>query len=217
MRLLWQLSAPSSADREKGDGTLSTCKYYVDIVFKIILIRHLSASMIIAVNDYYWNDVINVKDGKFQKRSATLVGGQAKNVFPAKEENFPGIIEFNSFFQNPLNKFCLQAFLKSHFALKCKQLNLRFIYHKKNNWQHIPSSLLKGSIGKLCYFHLEAYTAILFLYSRIREYDQTTPVLIDLEDTDVVVMCAYATSVINGKLAIRRKRSNFSAKKLRSK
>ena len=119
-----------------------------------------------------------------------------------KGKKFPGIKEFDSFFQNPLNKFSLQVFLKSHFPLKCKQLNLRFIYHKKNNCQHISSSLLKGSIEKFCCFHLEAYTAILFLYSRIREYGQTTPVLIDSEDTDVVVICAYATSIINSELAI---------------
>ena len=81
----------------------------------------------------------------------------------------------------------------------------------------ISSSLLKSSVEKFCCFHLEADTAMLFLYSRIREYDQTKPVLIDSEDTDVVVMCAYAASIINGELAIRRKRNNFSAKELCSK
>ena len=62
--------------------------------------------MIIAVNDYYENDVINVKDGDCQKCSADYVGGQTKNVFPEKERHFLGIKEFNSFFpesteQNP--------------------------------------------------------------------------------------------------------------------
>ena len=50
---------------------------------------------------------------------------------------------------------------------------------------------------------------MLFLYSRIRGFDQTTPVLIDSEDTDVVVIHAYAASIINGKLAIRQIRNNF--------
>ena len=58
---------------------------------------------------------------------------------------------------------------------------------------------------------------MLLLHSRIREHDQTTPVLIDSEDTDVVVMCVYALSIINGELAIRRKRNNFGAKDLISK
>ena len=58
---------------------------------------------------------------------------------------------------------------------------------------------------------------MLFLFSRIRKNGKTTPVLIDSEDTDVVVMCAYAAAIISGELAIRRKRNNFSAKELCSK
>ena len=58
---------------------------------------------------------------------------------------------------------------------------------------------------------------MLFLFFRIRKNGKTTPVLIDSEDTDVVVMCAYAAAIISGELAIRRKRNNFSAKELCSK
>ena len=106
MGLLWRLSSPSSADREKSDGIVYTWKDYGDKVYEIILTRYPSASMIIAVNDYYENDVINVKDGDCQKCSADYVGGQTKNVFPEKERHFLGIKEFNSFFpesteQNP--------------------------------------------------------------------------------------------------------------------
>ena len=57
----------------------------------------------------------------------------------------------------------------------------------------------------VCHLHFEADTAMLFLYSRIKKYNQSTPVLIDSEDTDIVVLCAYAASIINGELAIRRK------------
>ena len=117
--LLWRLSAPSLADREKGDGQ-STHGKTMRKVSEIILTRHPSVSMIIAVNDYYGNDVINIKVDECQKRSAAYVGGQTKNVFPAKERHFPHIKEFKSFFLNPLNKISLQAFLKSHFTLKCK-------------------------------------------------------------------------------------------------
>ena len=104
------LSAPSSADREKRDGIVYTWKDYGDKVFEITLTRHPSASMIIAVNDYYENDVINVKDGECQKSSAAYVGGQTKNVFPTKERHFLDIKEFNSFFpesseQNPSASF----------------------------------------------------------------------------------------------------------------
>ena len=106
--------------------------------------------------------------------------------------HFPFIKEFNSFFWNKVKKIHLQALLKSHFALKFKQLNKIFIYQKRNNCQHISSSLLKISVEKFCCLHLQAHTAMLLLYSKIREYDQTTPVLTNL------VMCVYAASVING-------------------
>ena len=111
-------------------GTVYTWKDYGDKVSETILRRHPFASMIMAVDDYYRND-------ERQKRSAAYVGGQTKNVFPAKEKHFPGIKEFNRFFQNPLNKIHPEAFLKSHFALKCKQINKRFIYHERNNCQDV--------------------------------------------------------------------------------
>ena len=118
-------------------GTVYTWKDYGDKVSETILRRHPFASMIMAVNDYYRNDVFNLKGGERQKSSAAYVGGQTKNVFPAKEKHHPGIKEFNRFFQNPLNKIHLEAFLKSHFALKCKQINERFIYHERNNCQDV--------------------------------------------------------------------------------
>ena len=83
--------------------------------------------MIIAVNYYYGNDVINGKGGEHHKHCAADVGGQMKNVFPAKERHFPRTKEFNSFFQDPLNKFLLQNFLKLYLALRCKEIKDLFI------------------------------------------------------------------------------------------
>ena len=86
MGLLWRLSTPSSADREKGDGIVYTWKDYGDKVFETILRRHPSASMIIAVNDYYGNDITNVRGWESQKCSAAYVGGQTKNVFLQRKD-----------------------------------------------------------------------------------------------------------------------------------
>ena len=77
------------------------------------------------------------------------------------------------------------------------QTNKRFIYHERNKCQDISFSLLKSSVEKFCCLHIEAHTARLFLYSRIREYDQTTVVLIYLEDTDIMVVRGYLCSIIN--------------------
>ena len=120
------------------------------------------------------------------------------------------------FFQNPLNKQHLQAFLKSHFALRCKQINKRFIYHERNSSQDISSGLLKNSVEKFCCPHLETDIDMFFFYSNM-EYDETAPVLIDSEDTNIVVTCGYAASIVNCKLLIKCKRKNFSAKDLCSK
>ena len=89
MGVLWQLSTPYLADREKDDGTFYIWKDYGVKDFEIILWRHPSGSMIIAVNDYYKNYVVNVKGGVCQKCSAIYVVDQMKNVFPAKEIHFP--------------------------------------------------------------------------------------------------------------------------------
>ena len=59
--------------------------------------------------------------------------------------------------------------------------------------------------------HSEADTAMLFIYSRIRVVDKTSPVLID---SAVVVVCVYAASIINGDLSINGKKANIGCKQL---
>ena len=54
--------------------------------------------MIIAISDYYGNDVISIKGGERQKHSAAYFGGQMKNVFLPKKKHFPSIKEINQFF-----------------------------------------------------------------------------------------------------------------------
>ena len=46
-------------------------KNYGSKIFETILRRYHSASMIITVNDYHGNDVINLKGGERQKRGQT--------------------------------------------------------------------------------------------------------------------------------------------------
>ena len=50
---------------------------------------------------------------------------------------------------------------------------------KKNNCQDISYSFLKSSFEKFYHLYLEPDTVILYLYSRMKEFDQTTPVLIN--------------------------------------
>ena len=87
-------------------GQCHIWKDYTDKFLETILRRYPSTSMIIAVNDYYGNDVINRKRREQPKHSAADVGGRTKNVYPAKERHFPGRKEFNSFFFNSTISVC---------------------------------------------------------------------------------------------------------------
>ena len=60
--------------------------------------------------------------------------------------------------------------------------------------------------------HLEADTAMLFIYSRITVLGDTSAVLIDAEDADVVVLAAYASSIIDGQLTVKRKKEIIDCK-----
>ena len=91
---------------------------YADKVFNLIHSRHLNATTIIGVNDYYGSDIINTKDGEHQKRS--------------KDRNFPGKQKID-FFRNPHNKIHLQNILKIHFTSRYKDMHKRSIYHEKDN------------------------------------------------------------------------------------
>ena len=111
----------------------------------------------------------------------------------------------------------MQAFLKGHFTSLCQTINKRFIYHERQKCEDISSSLLKGPVHNLQCSHLEADTAMLFIYSRIRVLGDTSAVLIDAEDADVVVLAAHASSVIDGQLTVKRKKVIIDCKTLCSK
>ena len=82
VELLWRLSTPSSINSNprygiivatvntifswqiKSEGIVYTWKNYGDKFSEIILRKHCSASITIAVNDYFGNDVTNVKGGR---------------------------------------------------------------------------------------------------------------------------------------------------------
>ena len=93
-------------------------------------------------------------------------------------------------------------------------LGKKILYVEKDKCTDISDSPAHQLVQKLKCSHLEADTAMLFVYAKIRDDDQTTPVLIDSEDADVVVLCAYATFRISGKLALKRKTRIIDCKQL---
>ena len=81
--LAWRLATSTADGRDKFDDTLFTWKDFAIKVFNVIKSRHQRASTIVAVNNYYVDDVINTKDGEHQKRSKYSSCGQIKNVYPS--------------------------------------------------------------------------------------------------------------------------------------
>ena len=57
--------------------------------------------------------------------------------------------------------------------------------------------------------HLEADTIIFFIYAQLRKMGRQETVVIDAEDTDVVVLSARVSHEIQGLLGIRRKKEVF--------
>ena len=125
IRLLWQLSTLCLADR-----TMSR-KDYGDKVFKTVLRRHPSASMIIIVNGYYENGVINVKSAEHQKRSSAYVGGQKKNVLYSlqRKEIFHAYKNSTFFFPKSIEQNLYVGFPEITFASDILT-NERFIYQE---------------------------------------------------------------------------------------
>jgi hypothetical protein len=65
--------------------------------------------------------------------------------------------------------------------------------------------------------HSEADTILLFIYSQMKNTNTDDIIVIDAEDTDVVVLCAYAAHRINGTLGLKRKTAIYDCKELCSK
>ena len=114
MGFMWRVTAPSTCEREKSDGTKYTWADWAKKVFELIVSRHPNADLLVAVNDCYEENVINIKDSEHASRASSFVGG-SKNVFPNPTKVFPTAREFNDIFKNKANKRRIQAFLKMQF------------------------------------------------------------------------------------------------------
>jgi len=62
--------------------------------------------------------------------------------------------------------------------------------------------------------NIETDTIIFFIYSQIRKYGILDPVVIDAEDTDVVVLSAFVAHNTDGILAIKRKKDIINCRDL---
>ena len=203
MGFIWRLATPSAEDREKKDETCYSWGDYAKKMFDMIIGRHLNASMIVLVNDPYDLD-ISIKDSEHIKR-ATDKGylGGSQNIFIRSMEKLPGSKDFNKFFRNPQNKIRLQKFLKDQFSYFLNQGNFpQFIYSMQKHCWDLSTG---DEMHEFECSQMEADTIMFYIYAQLRKTQVEKVVVIDAEDTDVVVLAAYASHTIEGKLGIRRK------------
>ena len=109
-------------------------------------------------------------------------------------------------FKNSGNKICLQQFLKKEFRLLARQCpTVRFVYSLRSNCWDLSAENEDAQIKEFQCHHIEADTILLYIYSQLRKNVINDDVVIDAEDTDVIVLAAYVTHQINGNLGIKKK------------
>eukprot|EP00794_Sanderia_malayensis_P017851 gene17851-19634_t len=215
MGFIWRLATPTTEDREKNDGTYYTWNDYADRVFSLVLSRHRNASEIIFVNDPYDLEM-SIKDSEHDRRAGAYshVGG-TRNVFIRMEDRLPPSKEFQNFFKNPGNKIRLQQFLRRKFSsLAALHPNINLIYSVRNKCWKLLNTEENLEIKEFECHHIEADTILFFLYSQIRKQDAVVPVVIDAEDTDVLVLAAHVAHKVNGILGLKRKKEIYDCKQL---
>ena len=210
MGFLWRLATPSVDDREKADGTTFTWRDYATKMFSLALSRHRLAGRIIFVNDPY-NIPFTIKDGERQQRSASYTGG-SRNIFMKTLDKFVTSKEFNNMFCNTSNKLRLQAFIQTEFTQLCHKFpNIEFVYSLQNYCWNLQ---LGSRITDFECEHTEADTIMFYIYSQIRRIDIHSLVVIDTEDTDVIVLAAYVAHNVDGVLAMKRRQNIIDCRSL---
>ncbi len=208
MGFLWRLSTPSHEDREKQDETDYTWGDYATKMFNLAITRHQQASQIIFVNDPY-DMAYNIKDSEHVRRTgeSSFVGG-TRNIFMKNSDALPSPRHFNDMFKNRENKIRLQQFLKAEFkTLLLQHPDKKFIYSVRECCWDLST---EEELDSLTCQHMEADTILMYIYSQLRKSGLKEAVVIDAEDTDVVVLASYVAQQIEGVLGIKRKKSIYN-------
>lgn len=206
MGLIWHLAAPTTEDREKGDGSKYTWGDYGEKVFNLILARHKHADQIICINDAY-DQKYSIKDSE---RILRQKGTPISNVYMKSEDKFPSIKDFHALLRSPGNKIRLQAFLQTSFERTVAKTNIQLIYCVVGG---IAKNLTTATlVPEFQCSHTEADTAMFTIYNILRSQGCEQAVVLDTEDTDNYVQAAYVAQQTSGLLCVKRKREIISAR-----
>ena len=212
MGFIWRLSTPTSEDREKQHGEDFTWGDYVKKIFDLVLACHQKASKINFMNDPYDLDV-SIKDSEHERHAGLSYAGGSRNVYIKTDDVLLSSKQLNDFLKNPGNKMRLQHFLKTEFqglSLQCIS-EKTFIYSVREQCWDISSG---EEVEEFTCQHMEADTILFYIYSQLQKYGIEDAVVIDTEETDVVVLAAYVAHHVEGNLYLKWKGAIYDCKKL---
>ena len=124
--LIWRLSTPTSEDREakKRNGSEYLWGDYLEKICSMIISRHSGACRIILVNDKYTG--FSIKDDEHDRRAAKHVN--IPDIYPKKDDMFPGPAQFNKLMLGSENKVRLQKLVKQQMMDQVDQVLGGVIY-----------------------------------------------------------------------------------------
>ena len=123
------------------------------------------------------------------------------NEFFKPDSIFPFISKFKNILQSQQNKKRLQKFILSALKNKAIHTESHIIYSTGMQCQDVATGV---DVKKYQFDHSEADTIMISVYAHLRENGYTSPVVLDVADTDVYVTASYAANKYNGDLLIRR-------------
>ena len=174
---------------------------YATKIFSIINSRHPAAKEFHLVNDRY--DVIfSIKDSEHHRRRKKFFQG-SKNVFFDAKYEIPPARSFVSFFTNDGNKMRLQEFLFRELQELAKTKNAKFLYTLKEKCFTLNPLDIAQEFA--CHQH-ESDTRMLYHANILDNRHDVDNILVDAEDTDVLVMASYAAQQMNKPLSIYRRK-----------
>ena len=190
MGFIWRLCIPSAEDREKGDKFSFSWRDYAKKIFDVILNRHSTPRTLILVNDPY--DVANsIKDGEHTRRQSHAYVHGSADVFIRPLEKLPNAKHLSRFFTNKSNKMRLQDFLKTAFRRLSENCTKDIIYSVQRYCEDTKTG--KRLSMYECY-HYEADTILFYICNVLKENGFNDPIIIDAEDTDVVVLSTVVSN-----------------------
>ena len=180
-------------------------------IFNTILNRHKKAKTVILVNDPY-DLKESIKDSEHARRESHVkyIHG-SKNIFIRPLDKLPNSKQLAAFFTNKDNKIRLQSFLKDEFAILSISCPQEIIYSVQNYCTNLQT---KERCPQFECQIAEADIVIFYIASVLWKQEFCGCVIIDAEDTDVIVQACHFAHKYSRALGIMKKNKFYCCKQL---